>query len=235
MARSRATNLLALAVLSLLQERPMHPYELAATMRYRELSSVVKLTTGTLYSVIASLERDGFIAPVETQRRGQYPERTVYATTDRGHAALLDWLRSLLRTPVVEYPAFAAALAFLGHLPPLEVAVLLEDHAQHLQEQVDGATATLERGRQLGVDRLFLVEDAYALALLQTKLSFVRGLITEIHDGTLTQMADGVLTWAIQHPELAQAMDEPDTSSGTPDHEARFAAPDDPTGDGDNQ
>ena len=82
-----------------LRERPRHPDELAATMRQRARSSVAKLTTGTLYAVLEALHRDGWIAPVGPQRHGDYPERTVYATTDAGHTALLDWLRAVLRAP----------------------------------------------------------------------------------------------------------------------------------------
>ncbi|RAQ93977.1 hypothetical protein A4R35_00435 [Thermogemmatispora tikiterensis] len=37
------------------------------------------------------------------------------------------------------------------------------------------------------MDRLFLTEDLYTLALLETKLTFVRQLIQEINDGTLTE------------------------------------------------
>ena len=37
MAKRKVSNLLALAVLSLLTERPMHPYEMSAVMRQREL------------------------------------------------------------------------------------------------------------------------------------------------------------------------------------------------------
>ncbi|WP_146747054.1 hypothetical protein [Thermogemmatispora tikiterensis] len=50
-----------------------------------------------------------------------------------------DWLGVLLSTPATEYSQFAAALAFLGHLPPAEVAARLEKQVQHLQEQISNA------------------------------------------------------------------------------------------------
>jgi DNA-binding PadR family transcriptional regulator len=203
MATRKLSNLLALAVLSLLAERPMHPYEVSAVMRQRELSTVIKLNYGALYSVIETLHREGLIAPVETQRVGRYPERTIYATTEAGRTELADWLRSLLRVPVTEYSQFAAALAFLGNLSPAEVTTLLEEHAQHLQKQMTSTRSTLERGCQLGVDRLFLVEDQYALALLQAKFAFVKQLIQQINDGTLTEMRDEKRIWKITRPDLA--------------------------------
>lgn len=203
MAKRKISNLLALAVLSLLTERPMHPYEVSAVMRQRELSAVIKLNASSLYSVMEALHRAGLIVLVETQREGRYPERTIYATTEAGRAELADWLRSLLRMPATEYTQFAAALAFLGNLSPTEVTALLQEHGQHLQEQMSSMRSTLERGRQLGVDLLFLVEDDYALALLQAKCAFVQRLIQEIEDGTLAEMRDGKRTWKIHRPDLA--------------------------------
>ena len=128
MSKRKVSNLLALAVLSLLNERPMHPYEMLGVMRQRELTNVMKVNQSSLYSVIEALQREGLIVPTETQREGRYPERTIYATTEAGGAELIDWLRSLIRQPAVEYTAFATGLAFLGNLPAEEVWTLLEEH-----------------------------------------------------------------------------------------------------------
>lgn len=210
MADRKVSNMLALAVLSLLSERPMHPYEISAVMRQRELSAVIKLNYGSLYSVIEALQREGLIVPVETQRAGARPERTVYATTEAGRAELSDWLRALLSKPATEYTQFAAALAFLGNLDPAEAAALLEEHAQRLEEQMSRARSTIERGSQLGVDRLFLVEDRYALALLEARWTFVQQLVREIHDGPLTETIGGALRWKISRPDLALLQAEPE-------------------------
>ena len=63
--------------------------------------------------------------------------------------------------------------------------------------------STLERGLQMGVDRLFLVEDEYALTLLEARFTFVQQLIREINEGTLTETRDGQLRWKIRRPDLA--------------------------------
>ncbi len=203
MAKRKISNLLALAVLSLLSERPMHPYEISAVMRQRELAAVIKLNQSSLYQVIEALQREGLIVPMETQREGRYPERTIYMITEAGRTELSDWLRVLLRQPATEYTQFAAGLAFLGHLSPEEVATLLEEHTRHLHKQITNTRSTIERGHQLGVDRLFLVEDSYALTLLEARLSFVQQLIQEISDGTLAEMKDEKRIWKITHSDLA--------------------------------
>ncbi len=53
--RQRLQSPLALAVLALLFERPMHPYEMAATMRERHKEESIKLRYGSLYSVVEIL------------------------------------------------------------------------------------------------------------------------------------------------------------------------------------
>ena len=56
------------------------------------------------------------------------------------------------------------------------------------------------------VDRLFLLEDVYTLTVQTAKLAFVRQLIQEIHDGTLTEMRGEDRIWKMTHPELALLM-----------------------------
>src|SRR6478735_1352117 len=64
-ARSRS-NPLALAVLALLWERPMHPYEMSMTLRERRKDESVKLNFGSLYSVVDSLVKHGLIEAAST-------------------------------------------------------------------------------------------------------------------------------------------------------------------------
>ena len=62
MAGRNRNNPLALAVLLCLTERPMHPYEVATTLRQRQKHESVRLNYGSLYAVVGSLERRGLIA-----------------------------------------------------------------------------------------------------------------------------------------------------------------------------
>src|SRR6266496_4489790 len=86
-------NLLALAVLAYLTQRPMHPYELGRTLRDNGDARSIKFNHGSLYMVVQQLATAGFITERETSRDGQRPERTVYALTDAGRHELRDWLR----------------------------------------------------------------------------------------------------------------------------------------------
>ena len=188
--RSRG-NPLALAVLLCLGERPMHPYEIATTLRQRHQHESVRLNYGSLYAVVAALERRGFIEAKATQREGRLPERTVYALAPTGAIEAQDWLTDLLATPAIEYPSFEAALSFLPALPPGQVAALLAERARHLDLEIARAHAARELAEKQGIPRLHRVEDEYRTALTEAALSYVRRLAEEIDEGSL----DGIEWW----------------------------------------
>src|SRR6266540_3776366 len=123
--KHKVGNLLALAVLSYLTQRPMHPYELGRTLREHDDARSIKYNHGSLYMVVGQLAKAGLITELETTRDGARPERTVYALTDAGRRELRDWLRELVEQPQHEYPQFVAALSLIAVLPPGEVVELL--------------------------------------------------------------------------------------------------------------
>ena len=188
-------NPLALAVLACLAERPMHPYEAASTLRERRKHASVRLNYGSLYSVVASLDRRGLIKPVETVRAGRRPERTVYALTDSGTAELRDWLAQLISTPAREYTSFEAALSFLPVLPPEDVRTLLLTRAGQLEEDLARRQGSRGLLGNADVPRLFWVEEEYRESLRKAELKYVRRLIADIDDGSL----EGLSWWADLH------------------------------------
>jgi DNA-binding PadR family transcriptional regulator len=181
MKRKRpVANLLGLAVLAYLTQRPMHPYEIARAMAENDDSRSIKFTHGSLYMVVGQLARAGFIAVHETTRKGQLPERTLYALTDSGRRELHDWMRDLVAEPDHEYPQFVAALSLIAALPPDEVVELLTRRLDRLarrraeiREMVDATVAK-------DVHPLFLIEEEYRLALLEAESAFVEGFIQKI-------------------------------------------------------
>src|SRR6267378_7043378 len=145
---------LALAVMNLLMERPMHPYEMKSTMKERGHDQVIRLKGGSIYDTVERLESGGFIQAQATSREGRRPERTVYAITERGRDEITAWLRELLAQPVNEYPQFAAALAFFAALDKEEVVSLLRMRSTLLESQIAGTEKGLENGqKRLGFPR----------------------------------------------------------------------------------
>jgi len=191
----KISNPLALAVLVLLFEKSMHPYEMAATLKQRGKEQSIKLRYGSLYSVIGQLEREGFIEAAGTERDGGRPERTTYRLTDSGEAEMNSWLRSLVAEPVKEYPQFEAALSLLPALPPKEVQLLLAERLGRLEEQERRMQAEIKGAAAINLPALFLIESEYALALVRAERVYVKGLIRGIESGEL----DGVEQWRRWH------------------------------------
>ncbi|MGA2519706.1 MAG: PadR family transcriptional regulator [Acidimicrobiales bacterium] len=200
MAPRNRSNPLALAVLISLYERPMHPYEVATTLRQRNKHESVRLNYGSLYAVVESLERRGLISPRETARAGRLPERTVYELTDAGRIEMHDWLTDLIATPVKDYPSFEAALSFLPALPPGDVVGLLLERAQRLEEELAQAHATRELVEKQQLPRLFWVEDEFRIRLREAELAYVRQLAADIESGSL----DGIEWWTSVHDAGAE-------------------------------
>lgn len=194
MPRSRS-NPLALAVLYCLLERPMHPYEVATTLRQRNKLDSVKLNYGALYAVVESLRKRGLIEPVETERAGRLPERTIYRLTPAGHVEADDWLAELVSTPATEYPQFVAALSFLPALPPGHAAELLKERLKHLEVAEARAAATRELVQKRGLPRLLWVEEEYRDRLRAAEIGYVRSLVRDIEAGNL----DGADWWRQAH------------------------------------
>lgn len=201
MAKKRkVSNPLALAVMALLCERSMHPYEMVSLMRKRGKHESVKLRYSSLYSVVGALEREALISPLETRREGRRPERTVYELTEAGRDEFLGWLRELLREPVKEYTQFAAGLSFIAALPPEEAVTLLEERTRLLEEEVGRMRSQIDAVIEQGVSRLFLIEHEHELVLREAELRWVRELVGEIADGTL----GGLPEWRSFHEAGAE-------------------------------
>jgi len=176
---------LALAVMNLLVEHPMHPYEMKSKMKERGHDQVIRLKGGSIYDTVERLENGGFIQAQETSREGRRPERTVYAITETGREEIMAWLRELLAQPVNEYPQFGAALAFFAALDQDEVVRLLKVRTALLEGQAAGEEKQLKTFMEMGLPRLFLVEGEYALAMKRAEVDWVRKLIVEIEGGRL--------------------------------------------------
>jgi len=191
MTKRTVSNPLALAVLACLFERPMHPYEMATTMRERGKDQSIKLNFGSLYTVVEALQQHALIVAQETEREGRRPERTVYRLTDAGRMELIDWVSELLSRPAKEYTHFEAGLSLAGVLPPDDVAALLLQRCDHLEMEISQLRSALRLVEQRGLKRMFVIESEYLLAMREAELAWTRKLAGEITFGTL----DGIAEW----------------------------------------
>ena len=210
--RRRVGNLLALAVFSVLVQRPMHPYEMASVLRARDKDQDMKVKWGSLYTVVRNMEKHGLLEAIENTRQGGRPERTVYRITDAGRAEFKDWVGELVATPEREYPRFRVALSVLGALTPDEATSLLRRRVELLRERISDQRESLA-SHSREVPRLFLVELEYDLAILEAELAWACSLLEELTTGSFP----GLAQWRDYHetgqvpPELTHIVERGST------------------------
>lgn len=194
MKRRKVGNLLGLAVLSVVRERPAHPYEMASVLKQRGKDADLPIKWGSLYTVVANLEKHGFLEAVESVKDGGRPERTVYRITDAGRAEFEDWVRELVGTLDREPPRFKSGLSMIGVLGPDQAIVQLRSRLAALSERVEALRASLDQLRPV-LPRLFLVEVEYDLAMTEAEARWARAFLEELTSGALP----GIEAWRRYH------------------------------------
>jgi DNA-binding PadR family transcriptional regulator len=174
-----------MAVLALLTERPMHPYEMHRLLLQRKEDRLVKLRRGTLYHTVVRLAADGLADEKGTDRNGNRPVHTVYGITDAGRTALRERIGALLAVPEEEFPAFPVALAEAHTLPTAEVADLLDARLErlraHLRRLDDGVAAA----RAQDIPRRVYLDVEYRQQLLHAQIAWLTELRRELHEGDI--------------------------------------------------
>jgi DNA-binding PadR family transcriptional regulator len=161
---SRRTGVLDLAVLGLLQESPMHGYELRKRLN-AVLGAFRALSYGTLYPCLKDLVGRGWIQPSAalaapgdgaggTSARG----RIVYELTADGKERLQDLLAEA-GPATWEDESFDVRFAFFARTDAAVRLRILEGRRTRLEERLDNVQAAAGRARE----RM----DGYTLALQQ--------------------------------------------------------------------
>ncbi|GAA4224398.1 PadR family transcriptional regulator [Actinomadura meridiana] len=192
---SRPLTPLALTVLRMLCDGPMHPYEMQQRIRDHAYDHAVKITHGALYHSVERLASGELIEPLETSREGRRPERTVYAVTSAGRDAAHTRLAELLSRPAEEFPLFGTALAFINLLPELEVARQLRRRAVALESLLAGQRTADDSLQKAGIERYKLLDLEWHIARARAELEFTLSMADDLESGRLTwQDREGVTT-----------------------------------------
>ena len=196
----------AVLVLSLLDEQPMHPYQLHQTLVERGDTRIVRVSPGAVYHGVERLERDGLVEVVGTDRTGKRPERTTYRITDDGRSALAARLVSLLGDEHPAYPLFSVGLAEATALPRDVVVAQLTRRRDRTVADRDSLAATYEHLRGLGLPRRFLLDLEHDLAVLRTEIDWLDRTLEELHDGGL-DWAEPIPTSFVEAKRAQRSLD----------------------------
>jgi DNA-binding PadR family transcriptional regulator len=196
---------LALAVLVMLHESPMHPYRMQQLIRQRDKAAVINVgDRGSLYKTIDRLRRDGLIAVRETARDGYRPERATYELTELGRRTWRQWLTESLSTVRDEYPEFPAAVSLLAALEPDDALQLLETRRAAVRERLDGLDASLASSAASGLPRVVRLESEHGRAVTAAELAWLDQVIGDLRAGRLSWSFDELLEiarrWSPEEP-----------------------------------
>ena len=86
------------ALLGLLCESPMHPYELEQQVKYRDMRFWTELSMSSIYKLLRKLEKSGFVTH-KNKISSQNRLRKQYSINAAGREALEKKLQSLLSEP----------------------------------------------------------------------------------------------------------------------------------------
>ncbi|WP_280404112.1 PadR family transcriptional regulator [Nocardia brasiliensis] len=180
-----AVTPLGIAVLALLEERPMHPYEMYQLLIARREDVLVKVRPGSLYHTVARLAEQHMVQSEGVDREGNRPERTTYRITEGGRTALRARIAEIVRYPAPEYPMFPVALAEAHNLPKDDVLALLRERVGHLEADRADIATMITWADERRVPRRYTVTLPYLHAMLGAEIDWVNRFLDELASGAM--------------------------------------------------
>jgi DNA-binding PadR family transcriptional regulator len=188
---------LALAILGLLQDGPLHPYGMQQLIRRWGKDEVINVgQRATLYKMINRLCEAGLIKPAGTTRDHSYPERTSYELTEVGRETRQQWMAEVLSTPRNEFPEFPAGLSFLPLLTPESTRELLVTRRDKLAQRLAERDALIARVG-FSLPRVTMLETEYLHAVTEAEIRWL--------DSVIAALSDGSITWTARELQQASA------------------------------
>lgn len=126
-----------LLILGVLLDKPRHGYDIRRELELWDAERWANIAYGSIYSALSTLEKDGFVAVVNTENKKRPTARTEYAITDSGRGEFERLLREYWWTPKPTIDPLQAAITFMDKLPRDELLEVLRYRATILRPIID--------------------------------------------------------------------------------------------------
>jgi DNA-binding PadR family transcriptional regulator len=133
-----------LVILSLLAERPMHGYEVNATLENRKIRDWAAVSRPQIYYSLDKLTDFGLIRVTAEATPSAGPERRVFKTTEQGRKRLADALEGAHWTRTRVHQPFLTWLALSWQARPRAFQKQLKQRREFLERQLAEEQATLK-------------------------------------------------------------------------------------------
>ncbi|WP_034622895.1 PadR family transcriptional regulator [Cellulomonas sp. URHE0023] len=188
-----ALSAVAVLILALLNERPMHPYQVHQNLVERGDTRLVRVNAGAVYHGIEKLEKEGLVEVAGTERSGNRPERTSYRITDAGRSALVARISSFLGDDHPSYPLFSVGIAEAHEVPAETVIEQLTRRRTRESERATLLRTAYDQVTSLGLPRRYLLDIEHDIAILGAQIAWL--------DRTLDELRADALEWDQPFPQ----------------------------------
>jgi DNA-binding PadR family transcriptional regulator len=181
--RSRDLTTPDLVLLSLLAERPMHGYQANLELERREVRDWAAISRPQVYYSLEKLARLGLIRAADDETPVGGPERSVFATSAKGRAALGASLEREDWTVHRDRPPFLTWLALSWQAPPGVFLKQVRRRLQFLESELAREQAVLRSIRTEVGHRFHEAVWMVSLTIQQfrVELRWLRKLLSEAH------------------------------------------------------
>jgi DNA-binding PadR family transcriptional regulator len=163
------------AILGLLNQQPMHGYELFQQFEGGTIGQIVHLEMSQMYAFLKKLERLDYIVP-RVEPQGVRPPRKVFHLTETGHETFFSWLAQPVEKPRDIRILFLIKLYFMQQFQPQQVATLVEQQICACQRFLNHLEA-----KQL-VSRQYNEEGFLDHVVLRSRIYQTRSLLDWLHE-----------------------------------------------------
>lgn len=171
---------LAISVLALLHENPMHAYEMYQLLIKRHNHRIVKIRPGSLYHTVERLAGQEYVRAIGTERAGNRPERTKYEITPAGAEALRRRVETGLEKFVYEYPLFPVVLSEAHNLEEADALLRFRRRIAELDDWLAEVDQMLGDARERGVHEPYWMGGSYVRAVVAAERDWLSNTIERI-------------------------------------------------------
>lgn len=125
------------ALLGLLLEEPMHPYQIEKTIQFREMRSWTEISMSSIYKTLSGLEKRNLVKSDVKISQQNRPQKT-FRLTSKGRRAIKEKVMDLVSRPETVIWQVDLGNYYLDALEEGEIALALDEYDKGLRERAVG-------------------------------------------------------------------------------------------------
>ena len=115
-----------LVILGLLQDKPLHGYELKHIIE-EHMGDWTNIAFGSIYFALNKLDEEGFIERISQEKIGNRPSRSIYKISSKGKTEFFSLLRETWQKYERQFFSLDIALSFSKYLSKNEIKGFIQE------------------------------------------------------------------------------------------------------------